>query len=534
MNKSSNAFDMGPVREIFGLFNRGEFPEALKLARNFHAKHPSLAIANYCVGHALAANKTVYAAIPYLKAAADLAPDNADYLVRYGRVLLDAGRIVEAEDILVRAHKINPKLTIALLTLGIFYSSIQRFDQSEKYFKEVLESKPPAEVFELAELNWIKSLVEIGSFDQAQSLLRNRIERGAHGIAHLALFVEIGSSLLDSPEHRMIDKELSKGELKSQERATLLRAKAKMAKRSGRTDESFSLIKESKKAVSANFDQNPFSKYVDQTVSNFDKRTLERLQEKFGRSSFEPIYIVGLPRSGTTLTERIVASHREVGGAGELSLLGNFRKDILKGRPVDQFENCLLASSHADIDELVNGIERNMRHLCPGKDRIADKMPGNFMNSHLVKIFFPKARIIHCYRHPADNFLSGFEAELNSTHSYFDSPDVFAGYFESYLRLMRHWYSVMPDLIFSLRYEDLVSESRSTIGKLLDFCGLDWDENCMSPEKNSTRIATASMMQARNPINAESVGRWKRHFQELRIIDERLGAKFDNFSPARP
>jgi len=254
----------------------------------------------------------------------------------------------------------------------------------------------------------------------------------------------------------------------------------------------------------------------------FKPGTFERVRKLMGDSDFSPIFVLGMPRSGTTLTERILARHTKVGGAGELSLIANFLARCLGNNAPGNMVGVMESKGAAEIQSLAREIEETMRFLCPGKDRIVDKMPGNFQHIGWICALFPKAKIIHCYRDPADNMLSGFKAALNTGHSYFDRPDWFIAYYKNYVKLMRFWYELLPGRIYPLNYEKLVTEPKEQIKALLKNCKLSWQEDCLYPEENESRILTASVMQARSPINARSVGGWKKYASHLQEIHDQL------------
>ena len=165
----------------------------------------------------------------------------------------------------------------------------------------------------------------------------------------------------------------------------------------------------------------------------------------------------------------------------------------------------------------------NLRRLVTKVWGVQSVMDDYDLHCGAIAAFFPGAHIIHVFRNPADNFLSGYKARLLAAHSYFDSPERFLPYFAEYRRLMEHWYKVIPNRIHPLHYEKLVTEPRGTIAGLLSFCGLEWEEDCLYPERGEQRSATASLVQARNPINAKSVGNWKRYQSHLQVIQDRLG-----------
>jgi tetratricopeptide (TPR) repeat protein len=514
------------VRKIFELFSTGEFAAGLGQARRLHQQYPNLAISNYCVGHGLAATDRSGAAVEFFKRAVELQPDNPEFLVRYGRVLLNLSQILEAEAALNKAYKLNPKLPIGIWTLAQYYASIDRFDLAESYFRMVLGSDLPSHIRESVHMDLVRVLIEVGNFSEAENELRDAIPSNLSLAFKSNLQTQLRPIEIGSPEHRMVENALAGDLPDNVVRSSFLRANARIYEKAGDLEREYQLIEQSTALTAEKFSYAGFQLYIDQVIASFQGERVRRLQDEFGTSPFAPIYVVGLPRSGTTLTEKILSSHSQVGGAGELSMISTVNRNILGGRAVQHFEEAIRSLPLSTISDWVNGVETNMRYLCPGRERIVDKMPHNFLHCGLIRILFPRSRIIHCYRDPADNFLSGFKASLKSAYSYFYAPEVFSDYYGCYRKLMNHWYSTLGEAIFPLCYEDLVQDPRKVISALLNFCDLDWEEGCLSPENNTSRIGTASVVQARNPINSSSVGGWKRYASKLNMIKVRHGENY--------
>ncbi|MDC0586067.1 sulfotransferase [Candidatus Pelagibacter sp.] len=218
------------------------------------------------------------------------------------------------------------------------------------------------------------------------------------------------------------------------------------------------------------------------------------------------IFICGMPRSGTTLTEQIIASHNDVYGAGELVYL----QQVLK----KNFYNDLKFDKQKIIDN--QSLPKNiifteyLEHFSIynlNENIITDKAPQNFRWIGFIKLFFPNSKIIHCYRSPRDNCLSLFKNSFaSSMMDWSNNPEDIAKYYNLYSELMEFWKSKIPNFIHDVSYESLVQDKEKEIKKILDFCELEWDEKCLRPDKNSkTPIKTVSVSQARQPIYKSSL-----------------------------
>ena len=221
--------------------------------------------------------------------------------------------------------------------------------------------------------------------------------------------------------------------------------------------------------------------------------------------SIRPVFIVGLPRSGTSLVEQIIASHPGVFGAGELNFWGIQAKNLENvkiGKNVSGTMLREMACKYLDHLSSFNG----------SAARVVDKMPGNFAHLGLIHSVFPNARIIHIRRNPIDTCLSIYTQKFSASHNYANDLADLAHYYREYHRLMRHWSAVLPpDVIMDLPYEALLEDQEGWSRKLIDFLGLDWDECCLDYQKTERRVATASKWQVRQKIYKTSVERWRNY-----------------------
>jgi hypothetical protein len=229
-----------------------------------------------------------------------------------------------------------------------------------------------------------------------------------------------------------------------------------------------------------------------------------------------PVFIVGMPRSGTTLVEQILSSHSAVAAGGELGFwrvrLSGWRASGISGFP----DPAALAKAADDYCAV-------LREIGPGALRVTDKEPRNFMLLWLLRLAHPDARIIHCRRHPVDTCLSIFFANFGPHHVYaWDRGDL-VFYYRLYERLMDHWRRVLrADRFTEVDYETLVADPETETRRLIDFCGLNWDEACLAPERNNRVVNTASLWQARQPVYQSSVERWRRYEPWLGELRELL------------
>lgn len=235
-----------------------------------------------------------------------------------------------------------------------------------------------------------------------------------------------------------------------------------------------------------------------------------------GVESERPIFIVGMPRSGTTLTEQILASHSEVAAGGELSMLLQVSYQIGDlSRSGEPYPRGLRTTGRMGLRQMARRYLDYLDKVSPDATRVTDKLPFNFMHLGVIALLFPNARIVHCRRHPLDNCLSCYFTSFAEQIRFANKLDTLGRYYADYDRLMRHWHSVLPVNIFDLQYEQLVNDTENQIRALLEYCGLGWQDACLSFYKTRRGVRTPSRWQVRQPIYTASVQRWQAYAKHL-------------------
>jgi Sulfotransferase family len=263
----------------------------------------------------------------------------------------------------------------------------------------------------------------------------------------------------------------------------------------------------------------PFSRdrhrvFVDATIESFSSAGLNAGVRATNRDP-APVFIVGMPRSGTTLVEQILAAHRDVFGAGERTALSH-AFGTLGGSDADPSAPQRIAT--LDLEALDRAAERYLAELhaiAPGARRIVDKMPGNFLYLGLVGLLLPSARIIHCVRDPRDIGLSIFTFRFHGAHGYAHDLADLGWYIGEHDRLMAHWKTALPNPILTVKLDDWIEDFDATLERVLDHLELPPDANCARFYESESRVRTVSRAQVRQPINDRGLGRWVTYASEL-------------------
>lgn len=256
--------------------------------------------------------------------------------------------------------------------------------------------------------------------------------------------------------------------------------------------------------------------------TTFDAGNLPNLA-RAGIRTERPLFILGMPRSGTTLVEQILDSHPDVAGGGELPDI-QFATRTITGYPA-----ALQEISAASLDGVAAAYLETLRGISADTRYVTDKMPINFEHLGFIWRMFPDARIIHCRRHPLDISLSCLFRNFQSENSFARDIDSIAHYFRHYDRLMKFWGRTLDLPRFDLRYDDLIADPQKTVAALLDFCDLPWDDACLSFNKNKRFIKTASYAQVRRPINKSGLGRHLKYADQLATLAEELADEITRY-----
>ena len=422
-----------------------------------------------------------------------------------------------------RALASDPRSTEALNNRGIALVALDRFDEAMESYNKVLAIDPS-----LADVlcNIGSALVEQGRTDEALGYFDQAIALEPHRpkfqLCHvLTRRVTEGDERLAKLEALVRDPAATSNEARIDLHFGLAKAYADV----GRHDESFAefLIGNALKRTTVAYDEAATIGYLDRFAQVWPGHQLD-VGNGTGHSSERPIFILGMPRSGSTLVEQILASHPMVAAGGELRIFEASAISVLG--PLETFspERWPAEARAGQLREIAERYLTALDVHGRGAMRITDKTLGNFAYIGLVKLTFPNARIIHTRRNPLDTCLSCFSSLFTSVPFSYDLGEV-GRYYRAYDRLMRHWSSVVPkSAMLDVDYETLVSDFETEARKIIAYCGLPWDDACMSFHTTKRRVKTASAMQVRQPLYKTSVDRWRAIAPELlRPLRDALG-----------
>ena len=504
--------------------NRGKLDEATACYQEAVRLQPDLFAAQNNLGDALLKQGKLEQAEACLRQALLLRPDRGELHYNLGKVLQARGQGAEARTCLERAVRLKPDLAQGHSSLGILLVQEGEDDAALPYFEQAVRLQPREAS---AHSNLATALVEQGKAPEAADHYREALRLNPNCIAALGNVAIHDLFPLTDDQIGRIHTLLTHPRLPLAEASILHFALANLRSRAGDDEGAFdhfhqgnALRRRLYQQTGGAFDPEAHRRETDRRIRTFTPEYFRRV-EGFGLDTETPLFIVGMPRSGTTLVEQILSRHPAVFGAGELADVGRLAEALnapAGGHPpyadlMDRQKVQVLAGRH---------LERLTR-LGGAALRVSDKMPTNFLHLGVIATLFPRARVVHCRRDPLDTCVSCYLQHFHGLNFTYDLTDLGAFYRE-YERLMAHWRAALPLRLLEVSYEELVSNQEEVSRRMVAFCGLDWDERCLSFHENPRPVHTRSTLQVRRPIYTSSVGRWKRYEKHLQPLREALTA----------
>ncbi|MEQ1901588.1 MAG: sulfotransferase [Devosia sp.] len=461
--------------------------DAQRLAQSALHLHPSHGRAFVVLGDALMAQKRVAGAAEVFGRAIAGGFDNAEVNAKLGEALSESGQAESARARFERAVQLAPEIWSSHASLGRFLQLRGELGAAATSFRTALGLNP------------------------GKAQLRNALSQT---VSHTGRM---------DPEIIALLEAHARSDAGSQDRMHLAFGLGKAFEDIKDYGAAFDFIAEGNAIRRASLDYSTEAEIARfrNMASTFSADYLAAHRAR-GSDSTRPVFIIGMPRSGTTLTEQILASHPQVLGAGELQFVETASSQVLGYRLVIEPAR-LLKTAAPDFSAIGRTYLGWLPDASSGQRFVTDKLPQNFLLAGLIHLVFPHAHIVHVRRAPLDNCLSIFKNDFSGDALPFSYDLVELGhYYNLYRDLMRHWHAVMPGVIHDVQYEDLVSEPEATSRALLDYCGLDWRPEVLDFHLNKRQIKTASFAQVRRPIYKDSVNLSARYGDRLQPLIDTL------------
>jgi len=537
--------NMAPWHSSLGAAFRaaGRLTDAIGAHRRAIELDPRFAPAHNNLGNALKDIGDLAGAESALREACRVDPHYAEARFNLALVLRDIKRLSEAEQFCRQALRLNPSLAKAKaflgglllekgdfeaaadnlrgacsassfgaadwMNLGVALEALGRFEEADAAYEKVIAQAP-----DLAHARYAvgRRLEQRGEAERAGEEFRQALAADPNmSSAYLSLSGHQHFGLT-AEERKRIIRILENPDLPDNDRSNLLYALGRTAERERKYDEAFYWIRLANEIDHrrTGFNEIENLEFVKRTAASFPADGWSRLQP--GSDSERPVFVVGMPRSGTTLVEQIIASHPDAAGGGELVEIPEIAKGLAKGvgGAASAYPEC--AAQPAALAERY--LER-LRLVDRDALRVTDKLPFNFRHLGLITTLFPRARTIHCRRDLRDIAISCYFIKFHRPISFACNLFELGAYLRHYQILMAHWRRVLPQPMLEVQYEDLVGDPERHARRIIDFCGLAWDESCLNFHSAKKNVRTASATQVGRPIYTSSIGRWKLYGKHL-------------------
>jgi tetratricopeptide (TPR) repeat protein len=504
------------------LKNRGDIEAAAQHFKRAGVLQPGNQLAWFNLGNTLSLMGNAEEAVASYQKAVSIDPGYTEAYFGMGNALRQLFLRAEAVDCFQRVVGDEPGHRNARLALAEVLVLLGRHNEAIGHLDAILRSDP-SDVEVLAAK--AETLEKKGDLQLAYELIQLCLSvrpvnaRVALTFANLCRHFEVCDAAV-----ACLDQLLAAGDMSIADAASLHQAKGKILDREKDYKKAFHHFNAANRLKQSLGGRSRHNEDIDASLAFFSPGVLASRPHSSVTSEL-PVFIVGMPRSGTSLVEQIIASHPEAHGAGELPYINRFvsRLPALTGAEAG-YPECLSNITPAMLDSLARQYLGYLRSLDSQAQRITDKLPHNFMWLGMIELLFPRARIIHCVREPMDNCLSLYTTRgFNAHHSYAFDLETLGRHFQKYQQLMSLWRRELQLPMLELKYENLVWDFETEVRRLIDFCGLAWDDRCLRYHENGRVSTTLSYDQVRSPIYKGSVGRWRNYKSNLSRLEEILG-----------
>lgn len=487
---------------------------------------------HFNLGNALRTLGRSAEAIACYERAAALDNNDPDPWLNLGSLMRELARLEEAESFLRRALAIAPRMVDAQVNLGATLQTLGRNEEARDCYRRALEVQPGCLAAVAGEAS-----IELRNGDpgMAARRLAPALEMQPDDPEVATVFAALAHHLgREGEAAETLERVLQRRDLLRSKRQTLLFSLGGSLDRTGRYEEAFARYQEAHALQRRSFDFAAFSELVQRLIETFSAEFFTKAVRAEHESQW-PVFVIGMPRSGTSLVEQILASHPEVYGAGELDFVERLSEQLPglfgSGR---SYPECLYDATQEGVDRAAATYLEETRKLAPNAERIIDKMPGNFVHAGLIALLFPEARIIHVRRDPLDTCLSCYFQQFSRGHEYAGDLKMLGRVYREYERLVAHWRAVAPIRWLELRYETLVAQQEPETRRLLEFCGLSWEPRCLTFHETPRPVRTASYDQVRQPLYSRSAGRHRHYARFLGPLKAALEGRDHEATGNRP
>jgi len=502
---------------------RGKSVEAEAAFRKTLQLNPNLPEACHALGELCFTSGKLEEAAAHLQNAIRIKPDHVDAIFRLGTIHQLRGNPQWALACYQQAISRRPDDPGIHYSAGIAHESLGDHEAAIANYKKALGLQPD---YEDAVAGIAHELEKQHRFEEARETVKPFTEKGTRSARLVSISADIHRHFEKRDAAiRLLERFLEAADGDGRDRNKVHFSLGKLYDEIGEYDKAFEQFRLANQLAAGSHDSRTQRRYVDECLNTFTEKTLSG----FPHASIDAgraVFIVGMPRSGTSLAENILASHPQVFGGGELSDLELIVHDLTDALR-ENGQTDIIEKLHGATPEFLDRYARRYLDRLAGLSgaalRVTDKMPHNFRYLGWIERLFPGARVIHCQRNPLDTCLSIYFQHFNAAHAYASDLKSLGEYYREYRRLMDHWKKTLGLPILDVRYEELVHDQEGMSRSMVEFCGLPWDDRCLRFYETGRVVNTPSYDQVRKPIYRKSLDRWQNYEKHIGELIEALG-----------
>ncbi len=509
------------LQTAYQIHQSGNLKEAEECYKSIIKKFPNYPNAICMLGVVTHQSGNSELAINYFEKALTIKKDFVEAHYNLGNALCFLGEFEKSIQHFEQVIKRNPTFPEAYNNLGNVYKELGQQEKAVEYYEKAISVRPD---YIEAYNNLGITLVELGRQSDAVSMYESaiRLKPNYAEAYHNLSIVKPDQKYI--PE---IQKLLDRTGTSDEEAMRYHFALGNIYYNDNDYKNSFEHFRDANQLnrKKITYSAHEHSAYIDKLINIYTKKYFQEIRE-FGSGSEIPVFIIGMPRSGTTLLEQVLSTHPDIYGAGELAFFTHLEKNI-EDETIGSvsYPECMVSCSNSVIKDYSEKYINELENVIGSNRFVIDKMPDNFLRLGLIKTLFPKSRIIHCKRNVFDVCTSiyiNYFTEGAMEYAY-DMQEI-GKYCSDYIRLMKHWHDVFESDIYEIEYEELVTEQEKVTRHLIEFLGLEWNEKCLNFHENKRSVKTASNVQVRRPIYKSSIDNWKKYDQYLEPLIDILKA----------
>lgn len=513
------------IQSAVDAFKSGRVLEAQDLTTQLISKNPNISFLYNLMGVILAGQNKTDEALEYYNKGIKIDPNFSMIYNNLGLLYANKSENDKAENFYKKSISLNYKNPEAHNNLGSLYKSLDNFKEAINSYKEAIKIDPK---FIHAYHNLGNAYTAMGNFNEAKiNFIKVTKIDSNYTNSHrtLSRLIKYNSDHEHFIELKKIYKKIKDYDIEGKTNIGFALGKAYEDTKD--FDQSFKFYSEANTLYSkkVNFSMDGEKAKCSDIKNTFNKKIFDKYKN-CGSNDSSIIFILGMPRSGTTLVEQILSSHHKVFGGDERDFITDLLKENF-GKKIDDiklFFEGVIEFDKKNFKHIGEKYVEKMLHISNKSEKSTDKMPENFFWIGFIKLILPNSKIIHCHRNPRDNCFSIYKNHFpGGKINYSYEMNKIVDYYNLYSDMMNHWNQLLPNFILNIKYENIISNPNNEIHNLLDFCKLDWDEACLNFHNNKRIVKTASDVQARNKIYNSSVNSWmnyekylKKHFSKLK------------------